>query len=68
MSDLLSIFDSNVFEYPGECRTCSRPVEDPRRYCSYWCHLVENGPEFFTLDSITPWLNTNRAPLKPRRY
>jgi hypothetical protein len=48
-----------------QCETCGgaliqRRTGAPSRFCSYWCHLVENGPDFYTLETITPWLETNR--------
>lgn len=58
-----------MFETPdhaGECATCFRPTTRPARFCSYWCHLVEKGPTFFTFETISPWLKTNRAPLRSR--
>jgi len=52
----------------GDC-LCGRPLpkrppyRPAARHCSYWCSLVENGPAFYTLDSIQPWLLRNRGPI-----
>lgn len=61
----LALFDMN----DGECETCggkatSATYRAVPRFCSYWCHLVENGPDFFTLTTIAPWLRANRPPNK----
>ena len=61
---MLSLFDPPPREW--FCVTCGGPLErrppysPPVRFCSYWCHLVENGPDFYTLERITPWLDMNR--------
>jgi len=62
------MFESGSWD--RSCRTCAGDVEKAPsyakqpRYCSHWCHLVENGPAYFTLETITPWLKTNRVRVK----
>jgi hypothetical protein len=54
------------------CPTCGGDVQKARVYdtqscfCSYWCHLVENGPAFYTLEIVSPWLKANRPPIESR--
>lgn len=49
----------------GQC-ICGGPLPrrpryaKPAEHCSYWCYLVEHGPDFYTLESIRPWLERNR--------
>lgn len=41
------------------------PYRKPAAHCSYWCYLVEFGPDFYTLETIAPWLKSNRPGSKP---
>jgi len=34
--------------------------QKPAEHCSYWCYLVEHGPDWYTLERIMPWLVKNR--------
>jgi hypothetical protein len=62
----LTLFDVEIpVPYPGECLCGSRlptraNYEAKAKHCSYWCYLVEFGPAYFTLETIAPWLKSNR--------
>lgn len=57
----LALWEFDTLAGPGIC-LCGRPL--PKRppyrpaakHCSYWCFLVEHGPEFYTLERIEPHL------------
>jgi hypothetical protein len=65
----LALFDMpSVMGYPDQCLCGSalprRPIyAKPAQHCSYWCYLVEFGPDYYTLETIEPWLKANRRRL-----
>lgn len=66
MTQLAFDFSARVPFADEQCETCGGPLPRRARYatvsrfCSYWCHLVEYGPDFYTLETITPWLESYR--------
>lgn len=69
----LALFDLEKLPVLADQCLCGGPLprrpryRKPAEHCSYWCYLVEHGPDWYTLDRIMPWLEKNREWQLPAR-